>query len=82
VGERYARHLGPVTSLLPGQYTTETASGRPALSCKACGGIYDVDLATHAIDREGRIVPALACPYVCGSLGFVTLGDIGEDVLR
>lgn len=82
MGERLNRHLGPVTSLLPGMYTTETTSGCAAVCCKQCGGIYDVP-STHTVDTEGRVVPALACPYEpCGFLDYVTLGDYREEILR
>lgn len=78
----YERQLGPVTALRPGQWTDATASGRPAVSCASCGGIYDVP-ETHRIQDDGLVVPALRCEYVpCGAFEYVRLANYADEVLR
>lgn len=78
----YERQLGPVESLRPGQWTDRTASGRPALSCVKCGGIYDVP-ETHGIDERGYVMPALTCEYLpCGTCDLVLLANYRDEVAR
>lgn len=76
----YERNLGPVQALQPGEWTLETASGRPALRCGACGGIYDLP-ETHRVDETGLVVPALRCEYVCDAFAYVRLLEWGEAVV-
>ncbi len=69
------RSLGPVTALLAGEWTDQTVSGRPAVSCPQCETIEEVDV----LEPGGRAV--LACRR-CGVLGPVVLADYQEEVLR
>lgn len=78
MGVRLQRHLGPVGSLEPAQWTFETASGSPAICCPGCGGVSDVD-DLKAIDSGGRITPAWSCPTVtCPFFDYVTLEGWAE----
>lgn len=80
MGFRFSRHLGPVTSLLPGQWTHATASGEPALCCPRCECISDIDpkyvQVGGSVDREWQC-PAVSCSY----LAFITLEAWGEEVV-
>lgn len=76
----YERQLGPVTALRPQQWTDATASGRVAICCRNCGGIYDLP-ETHRVD-DGLIVPALRCEFTpCGVFEYVRLANYGEPVV-
>lgn len=77
----YERNLGPVPALEPGEWTLETASGRPAIRCGSCGGIYDLP-ETHRVDETGFVVPALRCEYVpCDAYAYVRLLNYSDEVL-
>lgn len=78
----YVRHLGPVYSMTSGQWTTETASGYPAICCANCAGIYDIDPKTHRVDSTGFVVPALKCPIGdCQEYSYVRLLNFVDEVL-
>lgn len=80
--EKYSRILGRVEHLQPGQWTEETASGRPAICCASCGGIADLP-ETHTAGEKGYVVPERECLYAtCGVVELVQLVDYGEDILR
>lgn len=78
---RLARHLSAATSMKPGQWTDETASGRPAICCTGCGGIFELE-ETHTVRGAGIVTPIVSCPYVCPLMEFITLDDWQEEVLR
>jgi hypothetical protein len=48
----------PVAALAPGQYTVQTASGRPAICCPGCGGIEELEA---PIDARGAVAEAFKC---------------------
>jgi hypothetical protein len=81
MGQHLQRFLGPAPSLQPGQFTVETASGRPAVCCKACGTIAEIQ-PTHRVLRGGMVVPVWVCEQpTCGAMDFLTLDDIEEPVV-
>ena len=83
MGLRVNRNLGKVECLQPGEYTTETASGNAAVCCPVCGGISDIDPATHRTELDGRVVPAWKCPTeTCVLFDYLTLEARFEGVLR
>lgn len=74
----YRRSLARVERLIPGEWTEETASGKPALCCADCGAIYDVP-ETHRIEPSGLIVPAVKCPTVtCFAFSYLKLEAWGR----
>ncbi len=76
MGVVYQRHLGPVESLLPKQWTAETASGKPAICCEQCGGVTDIDEdeGVYTILDAGRVVPIFSCPWTtCPSMDWINL---------
>jgi len=75
------RQLAPVQALQPGQYTTETASGRVAIRCHECGGVSELD-EVHTVRGAGIVTPIWSCPFVCPAMVFLTLESWGEEVLR
>lgn len=80
--QEYQRNLGPVRGLTEGQYTIETATGRPALCCKRCGTIAELPT-THTPMKGGRVDLIWTCPAVsCPETSFITLCDIDEEVAR
>ncbi len=81
MGVRLQRHLGRVEQLLPGQYTVETASGRPAICCVGCGTISDLP-ETHRVTGGGIVVPVWSCPSrACPFMDFLSFEAWGEDVV-
>lgn len=70
-----ARCLGPVDSLSEGEFTIETASGRPALMCE-CGHVSEIE-PPHSILIGGRVVPIWSCQF-CPVVDFITLAGIHE----
>jgi hypothetical protein len=77
---RFERHEGPTLSLLPKQWTDQTASGKPAVMCPCCGGVYELEVGlgeTHTVRGAGIVTPIVSCPYVCPFIEFVTLADWG-----
>lgn len=80
MAERLNRCLGPVTALEPGEYTTRTASGEPAVCCKRCGGIFDLDIKAHPPSIGGIVGGgAVACPTVtCSFFDYLVL-DAWQD---
>lgn len=82
MGARLQRHLGPVQSLLPGQWTAETASGKEALCCPSCGHIADIEY-PHEVEKYGRVKFRWACPsQSCSFAEFLILEAHNEEVLR
>jgi hypothetical protein len=84
---RFNRLLGPVESLDAQQWTSETASGDPAVSCAGCGNIAEIPIVesngarptgSYLIDREGRIAPAWACRR-CPLFEYIQLCDWGTE---
>lgn len=73
MGLRLQRLLAPVTALTPGQYTTETVHGGPAVCCPGCGEISDLP-ETHRILTGGVVSPIWSCPSQrCPFVEFLTL---------
>lgn len=55
---RLQRHLGAVSSIEPGQWTAETASGLPAVCCPACSAVDEI----HGwIETNGKVALAYRC---------------------
>ncbi|HEX5064128.1 MAG TPA: hypothetical protein VFV99_32350 [Kofleriaceae bacterium] len=78
----YKRSLYPVEGLLAGEWTDETATGRPAVCCARCSGIYDIP-ETHRIDPAGFVRPELKCGAGCSEVGYgVRLLNYADEVLR
>lgn len=71
---RFERHPGSTLSLLPKQWTNRTASGRPALMCPCCSGVFELE-ATHTVRGGGIVTPILVCPYACPLMEYATLLD-------
>jgi hypothetical protein len=70
------RCLGPVGDLEPGQYTLETASGKPAVCCAGCGGISDV---VGHVEPGGAVRSAWTCPTAtCSFLEWIVLEAFGS----
>lgn len=77
---RYERSLARVERLNAREWTDETATGKPVLCCRKCGGLTEID-DDHRIEGD-RVVPAVTCATVtCGLTEYVTLGDYAA-VLR
>jgi hypothetical protein len=77
---RMQRCLGPARYLEPGEYTVETASGRPAIRCASCGTIAELRPETHRVERGGLVVPVWSCER-CAALDFLILDDYDEPVV-
>jgi hypothetical protein len=78
---RFERHEGPTVSLLPKQWTDRTASGKPALMCPCCGGVFELE-ETHTVRGAGIVTPIVACPYACPFIEYVTLVDHPNEAPR
>lgn len=80
---RFQRHLGSVSTLSPGQFTTEPLRHSPGrmiavtLACPTCGGIVEISK-THVVARDGRVTPAVECPFTCSFYDWVELDSYGE----
>lgn len=71
-----ARLDAPVAALEPGQYTVQTASGRPAYACPCCAGVDEIEA---TVDAAGRVAEAVRCPTVtCAFFDRVDLLEWGE----
>ncbi len=77
MGLTLQRHLGPPTTMEPGQFTR--ATGATIIACPLCDGLSTIS-ETHAIDSSGRVTPAFACP-TCPFLEFLVLESHGEEVV-
>lgn len=55
---RLQRHLGPVASIEPGQWTAETASGKPAVCCPACSSVDEIP---GEVAADGAVANAYRC---------------------
>lgn len=74
---RLQRCLGTVGDLDGGQYTVETASGRPAIKCPTCGEIDELG-GDHPIDKDGSVTRAWKCPTaVCPFFEWIELESWG-----
>lgn len=72
---RLQRHLGPVASIEPGQWTAETASGKPAICCPACSCVYEIP---GHIDM-GKVALAYLCQSgECPFYEWIELEAYGE----
>ena len=73
---RLQRHLGPVASIEPGQWTAETASGRPAVCCPACSAVDEVE---GEIAVDGTVQRAYRCQSgECSFHEWVLLDSFGD----
>jgi hypothetical protein len=80
--ERIHRNLGRVECLELGEWTSETASGRPAIRCPECGTIVDLE-DRYRIDVAGHVSPTWRCgTMTCALVAWITLVDYAEEVLR
>ena len=66
MGLRLMRVMSPATHLNRAQWTMETASGNPALSCPACGQVDEIEPGRI---KSGVVVgiwmcQSQSCPYV------------------
>lgn len=80
MGVRYNRHLGSVESMLPKQWTLETASGQPAICCECCEQIQEIAPPTYKIYGDGKVTPIFTCEN-CSSWSWINLESYGEDDL-
>lgn len=79
MAHRLKRNLGPVGHLAPGEYTVETASGKPAACCPRCGGVSEIEFDVH---RDGRVTQIFSCPYACCPFqDYLDLEAWGEEVV-
>lgn len=79
--DTYQRSLAPFTRIEPGEWTDETASGRPVIRCVDCGGLTEID-GDHRVIEGDLVVPAVNCATAtCGRYQYVRLKDFTE-VLR
>lgn len=73
----YAYSDAPTPRLQPGEWTKETASGRPALACRCCGSVQEIDDRYRLVDGD-RVVPAFSCETeTCSAYEYVRLGGLG-----
>ena len=80
MGMRLNRLLAGPDSLDAGQWTAETITKRPALSCPGCSNVVELPHG-YLIDLEGRVAPAWACSQ-CAFWEFVQLCDYAEEILK
>lgn len=74
------RNLGPIGHLEPSEYTKETATGIPAVSCPACGNVSDLECEVSSV---GVVAKEWHCPWpMCGFRSWLTLESFAEEVLR
>ena len=52
------RFLGPASHMTPGQWSNETASGKPACSCPECGLVQDIE---HQVTATGAVLLRWQC---------------------
>jgi hypothetical protein len=64
MGVTLNRHLGEPDTMIAGQYTLRTESGRALLSCPLCGHHFELPSACR-VEPDGRAVPAVHCPRCC-----------------
>lgn len=76
----FRRLLAPATRLSPGEWSSETVSGREAWACPSCGAIAELG-ETHRVLRGGLVSPILDCDG-CAWCEFAQLEAHGEEVLR
>lgn len=69
----YKRSDAPARELQPGEWSAETASGHPALACRSCGSVQEIDERYRLVDGD-RVVPAFSCEDVtCSAYEYVRL---------
>ncbi len=76
MGISLSRCLGPVEHLSSGEFTIETASSKPAVSCPICGTVTEID-PMYTIHPGGKVTPIWSC-HRCPFLDWITLDSIGE----
>lgn len=77
---RLKRLLGPAIALSPGEWSSETASGAPCVSCPRCGELDDIDPST--VDAQGRLATEWQCSQArCGHRQWLELEAYAEEVL-
>lgn len=83
MGNRLQRHLGPIATMDPGQWTSDPLRHRVGtmltvfVRCPACAGVHELE--ANRVARDGGVVPAWECPTVtCSFKAFVTLEGWGE----
>lgn len=73
---RLQRHLGSVATIEPGQWTAETASGRPAVCCPACSSVDEV---LSVVLPGGAVALAYRCESgECAFHEWIELEAFGE----
>lgn len=78
MGVRLRRLLAPATKLSPGEWSAETASGYPAMSCPCCGAIAELD--EHVVSVGGDVRPIFSCPSpACPFMDFVELSAWNDE---
>lgn len=79
MGIRLARNLGPVAHLTAGQWTAETASGHPAVSCPACSEVSELE---QRVLVGGIVSMVWSCPSdACPFMEFLSLEAWNEPVV-
>lgn len=81
ITQPYERSLAPAHALEPGEWTDETATGRPVIACRKCGGLTELS-AEHRIEGD-RVVPPVECETLtCRLIEYVTLTDYSGAVIK
>ncbi len=75
MGVTIPRFLGPVCDLEQGEYTKDTASGEPAVSCPSCGTIQEIDPQRHSTWGDGRVTPIWSCER-CSFMDWINLESV------
>lgn len=84
MGTRLQRHLGAVSTIEAGQWTSDPLRHRVGqmltvyFACPKCGGVDEI--ATNRIAADGGVVPAVECSGSCSFKDFVTLEGWREPV--
>ncbi len=70
------RLLGSAHSLEAGMWSSETASGKPAVCCPLCGETSEIDF-PWIVQRDGVVIPIWSCPR-CPCIEWITL-EMGRE---
>ena len=78
---RLRRLLAEATRLLQGEWSDETASGKPAIACPTCGDISELP-ETHKVTADGVVTPIWSCPAAaCPCSDFLIFEAYSEEVV-
>lgn len=87
MGARLQRHLGPIATMDPGQWTSDPARHRTGtmitvfVGCPACGGVHELE--AHRVQQGGAVLGAWTCPTAtCSFQEFIDLEGWGEPAFN